>query len=363
MARHAIVASLLVAAALIPACAVPAGEGESAVSGTQALRCTTCGGDGDPRDPKPKPKPPTSVAPDFSFELKICLPDAANTALKKTLAQRIAGGDVRTACVGIRQVVGIWLTQPSAFSPAAGRDAGLQTVSQMQDGESFALQLGAGGLTQEIDTVFAKQPHAMDEQGRPNAGGPVFLDSVDLSFGSSPARMTTVVNGHVTKGLTLGFDMTRVESLALAGQKVHCSANTTVNTPATTILDFLTGGFLALGDPLGLVALDFDRALHAQVTAFEGAASTECFVAAAIPDSIPIAGADAGPFFRGKKVDLQYSRLQVGGALGVAAGGLFQLVARAPKVAIAGSGEAPDHGTTVALAIDTKDLVPPLKVT
>lgn len=360
---HLLPALVLVLSALGCDPARKAEQGQS----VQALTCTTCGnetgvGGVQAAENGGLHPPPVVVAPEVAFAARynnLCLPQTVLEGIRASLAKFRKNADVRDACVNGTQLIGIWLGAPSAMSPATARDAGVKQVALLQADEMFALRFSAEGIHHSVEDAYNARPHEMDENGDADPDGPVFLDTLKVVLGPVVPMMAAVIEGHVEKAINLGFTMTRAEQLYVSGGKVACIASSKPDVPAMAGLDLLS--HLLFFDPLDLILLDFDRGMHGKLDALAGKLPTGCTLGSVIPDAIPMSGSGAG-YLRGRKLDFQYTRLECSPTQGITAGGQFTIVHRVPSVTITGPGQAPSHGTSVGVSIETNDLVPPLLV-
>jgi hypothetical protein len=172
----------------------------------------------------------------------------------------------------------------------------------------------------------------------------------------SPNRVVTRIGGFDERPWPdVDFELTTTDTLSVSGGQVHCESQRNLDVD-TSWLNFLTGFFLLVLPPLGIVFL-VERIIVGSADAPDADAGAGCSAAALIPREILI------PF--GQKVVTSYSRVEVF-AGGIVAGGSFMVIARTPEVRVSGLAQiSVQEGTasvTRRYSLFTEDLRPPLQI-
>jgi hypothetical protein len=311
--------------------------------------------DGDPfpdDEPPPDPPPPVST-PDFGIQISFCLSEDLNTSLVS--AVRAAYGstaDVRTACINNSQRVGVWLRPVVNGEDNQARDRGLERLNIIGSGEILAFFINSAFIRRQAFDSWNAAPKRRNGDGDPDEDGPVHLTSFSVSF-EGPNKVVTRIEGFDERPWPdVDFVLTTTDTLSVASGQVRCDSERDLDVD-TSWLNFLTGLFLLVLPPLGIVFL-VQRIIVGSRDAPDLDAGAGGAVPAMIPQEILIPA--------GKKVVASYTRLDVfPGA--IVAGGFFDVVDRTPEVTITGptlisvtEGEA---SVTRNYTLHTDDLRPP----
>ncbi len=312
-------------------------------------------GDGEPPPPPPPPPPPVST-PDLALQISFCLPAELNDAIVSAVRQALdPNADVRTACVNGTQRVGIWLRPFVNDQDNQARNRGLQRLNIIGAGETLAFFINSALIRRQALDGWNAAPKRLNGDGDPDSNGPIHLTGFSLSF-ESPNRVVTRIDGFDERPWPdVDFQITITETLSLSGGQVHCDSQRDLNVD-TSWLNFLTGLFLIVLPPLGIVFL-VERIIVGSADAPDTDAGAGCGAAALIPQEILIPG--------GQKVVTSYSRLEVSGG-GIFAGGTFAVIPRSPEVTIVGPIQISVVEGTASLirsySLRTEDLRPPLQI-
>lgn len=312
-------------------------------------------GDGEPPPPPPPPPPPVST-PDLALQISFCLPAELNDAIVSAVRQALdPNADVRTACVNGTQRVGIWLRPFVSNQDNQARDRGLQRLNIIGTDETLAFFINSALIRRQALDGWNSAPKRLNGDGNPDSNGPIHLTGFSLNF-ESPNRVVTRIDGFDERPWPdVDFHLTITDTLSLSGGQVHCNSLRDLNVD-TSWLNFLTGLFLIVLPPLGIVFL-VERIIVGSADAPNLNAGAGCSAAAQIPREILIPG--------GQKVVSSYSRLEVSEG-GIFAGGTFAVIPRSPEVTITGPSqisvvEGP-ASLTRSYSLHTEDLRPPLQI-
>jgi hypothetical protein len=322
-----------------------------------ALKPIDDGGDPFPDDPvDPPPPPPAVSAPDLGLQLSTCLPADLNAQLISAVKQAIdPNADVRSACVNGSQHVGIWLRPAINTADSQARDRGLNGLSIIGAGETLAFFINSALIRRQALDGWNKQAKRVDGSGNPDPDGPVHLTGFSVDF-QSPNRIVTSITGFDERPWPdVDFTLTATDTFSVSGGQVHVDSTRNLDVD-TSWLNFLTGLFLLVLPPLGIVFL-VERIIVGSKDAPDVNAGAGAGAAALIPREILIPG--------GLKVVASYSRVEVSSG-GIFAGGTFAVVPRAPEATISGPTQiSVDEGVasvTRAYTVHMDDLRPPLHI-
>ena len=311
--------------------------------------------DGDPfpdGEPPPDPPPPVST-PDFGIQISFCLPEDMNTSLVG--AVRAAYGstvDVRTACINNSQRVGVWLRPVVNSEDDQARNRGLERLDIIGSGEILAFFINSAFIRRQAFDSWNAAPKRRNGDGDPDEDGPVHLTAFSVSF-EGPNKVVTRIEGFDERPWPdVDFVLTTTDTLSVASGQVRCDSERDLDVD-TSWLNFLTGLFLLVLPPLGVVFL-VERIIVGSRDAPDIDAGAGGAVPAMIPQEILIPA--------GKKVVASYTRLDVfPGA--IVAGGFFDVVDRTPEVTITGptliSVTEGAASVTRNYTLTTDDLRPP----
>jgi hypothetical protein len=312
-------------------------------------------GDGEPPPPPPPPPPPVST-PDLGIQLAICLPEDRNADLVSAVRQALGlNADVRSACINNSQHVGVWLRPVVNDQDNQARNRGLERLNIIAAGESLAFFINSALIRRQAFETWndpIRTPKRRNGDGDPDPNGPVHLTAFSVDF-ERPNKVVTRVNGFDERPWPdVDFVLTTTDTLSVAGGEVRCDSQRDLDVD-TSWLNFLTGLFLLVLPPLGIVFL-VERIIVGSRDAPDVNAGAGGGVPAMIPQEILIPA--------GLKVVAFYTRLDVfPGA--IVAGGTFDVVPRTPAVTITGPTQiSVTEGTasvTRSYTLHTDDLRPP----
>lgn len=315
-------------------------------------------GDGDPGpgDGPPPPPPPPVSTPDLGIQLSICLAADMNANLVSAVRQALgSNADVRTACINNSQRVAVWLQPAVNDQDNQARNRGLERLNVIAAGESLAFFINSALIRRQAFDTWndpIKTPKRRDGDGNPDPNGPVHLTAFSVDF-EGPNKVVTRINGFDERPWPdVDFVLTTTDTLTAAGGDVHCDTHRDLDVD-TSWLNFLTGLFLLVLPPLGIVFL-VERIIVGSKDAPDVDAGAGGGVPAMIPQEILIPA--------GLKVVAFYTRLDVfPGA--IVAGGSFSVVNRTPAVTISGptliSVTEGTGSVTRSYTLHTDDLRPP----
>jgi hypothetical protein len=310
--------------------------------------------DGEPEEP---PSPPPAVStPDLALQISFCLPAELNDAIVSAVRQAIdPNADVRTACVNGTQRIGVWLRPFVNDEDNQARSRGLQRLNVIGAGETLTFFINSALIRRQALEGWNAAPKRLNGDGDPDPNGPIHLTGFSLSF-ESPNRVVTRVDGFDERPWPdVDFRLTTTDTLSLSGGQVRCDSQRDLDVD-TSWLNFLTGLFLILLPPLGIVFL-VERIIVASGDAPETDAGAGCGATALIPREILIPGS--------QKVVASYSRLEVASG-GIFAGGSFVVIPRSPEATITGPAQISVVEGTASLtrtySLRTEDLRPPLQI-
>jgi hypothetical protein len=313
------------------------------------------GGDGEPPPPPPPPPPPVST-PDLALQISFCLPAELDDAIVSAVRQALdPSADVRTACVNGTQRIGVWLRPSASDQDSQARNRGLERLNVIGAGETLAFFINSALIRRQALAAWNAAPKRLNGDGAPDPGGPIHLTGFSVSF-ESPNRVVTRIDGFDERPWPdVDFQLKTTDTLSLSGGQVRCDSQRDLNVD-TSWLNFLTGLFLVVLPPLGVVFL-VERIIVGSVDAPNTDAGAGCGAAALIPQEILIPG--------GQKVVASYSRLEVSNG-GIFAGGSFVVIPRSPEVTILGPVQlSVTEGTasvTRSYSLRMEDLRPSLQI-
>jgi hypothetical protein len=325
----------------------------------RTLRRRPPNGDGDPGPddgPPPPPPPPPVSTPDLGIQLAICLPDDRSSDLVSAVRQALgSSADVRTACINNSQRVGVWLHPAVNDQDNQARNRGLERFNVIGAGEGLAFFINSALIRRQAFDTWndpVKTPKRRNGDGDPDPNGPVHLTAFGVDF-VGPNKIVTRIDGFDERPWPdVDFVLTITDTLSAAGGEVRCDSQRNLDVD-TSWLNFLTGLFLLVLPPLGIVFL-VERIIVGSRDAPDVDAGAGGSVPAMIPQEILIPA--------GLKVVAFYSRLDVfPGA--IVAGGTFDVVPRTPAVTISGptliSVTEGTASVTRSYTLHTDDLRPP----
>jgi hypothetical protein len=307
-------------------------------------------------DLPPSPPPPLVSTPDLAFQLSICLPAEFVDPIVAAVRQALdPNADVRTACVNGTQRIGVWLRPFVSESDNQARTRGLERLNIVGSGETLAFFINSALIRRQAFEAWNAAPKRLNGNGAPDPNGPIHLTGFSLRL-ESPNRVVTRVDGFDERPWPdVDFRLTTTDTLSLSGGQVRCDSRNDLDVD-TSWLNFLTGVFLVVLPPLGIVFL-VERIIIAGVDAPNSGAGAGCGAAALIPREILIPA--------GQKVVVSYSRLEVFGG-GIIAGGTFAVIPRSPEVNITGPSQVSviegSPSLTLNYALRTADMRPPLRI-
>jgi hypothetical protein len=231
----------------------------------------------------------------------------------------------------------------------------MDRLQLLRAGEGQVFFINSAMIRRQAFEAWNAAPKRLNGDSAPDADGPIHLTGFSLSF-EFPNRVVTRVDGFDERPWPdVSFRLTTTDTLTLSAGQVQCDSEVDLDVD-TDWLNFLTGLFLLVLPPLGIVFL-VERIIIASVDAPDAGAGAGCGAAALIPREILIP--------QGQKVVFSYSRLEVASG-GIFAGGSFVVIPRSPGVAIGGPEqisvvEEPATVTRSYTAATIEDLRPPLQ--
>jgi len=309
--------------------------------------------DDDPPPPPPPPPPPAVSTPDLALQLLICLDQDLNNSIVSTVREAISpNADVRTACINGTQRIGIWLRPFVNAEDNRARDRGMAQLNLLGPGETLTFFINASLIRRQAFDGWNAAPKRLNGDGRPNPDGPVHLTSFSLIF-ESPDKVITKIGGFDERPWPdVSFTLTITDTLSAVNSDLHCDSVRDLDVD-TSWINFLTGVFLLLLPPLGIVFL-VERLIIASRDAPDVDAGAGCGALGLIPKEILIPG--------GQKVVAFYNRADVSNA-GIFAGGSVEIMPRSPEVTISGptrlAAEEEQSSVTATYRLHTDDLRPP----
>ena len=288
---------------------------------------------GGPEPPIPdEPPPPPVSTPDLAFQFIPCLenvpiPDVDLQAVVIAAMQDAYGdeADVRYLCSEGRSTLGIWLRPSVSVTNSEARDRGLQRIDILRSGENFAVFINSAFIRRSGQETWNNMDRRLDGNGNADSGGPVHLTGFSVSF-QSPNRIVTIIDGFDERPWPdVDFHIKITDTLSVSGGVIQCQSDRDLDVD-TSWLNFLTGFFLIVLPPLGIVFL-IQRIMIASADAPSGQAGVGCSTAQLIPGQIMIEG--------GLEVNAFYNRINVSNG-GIFAGGIAAPSARTPSVRIHG---------------------------
>ncbi len=313
-------------------------------------------GDPDPDDDPLPPPPPLVSTPDIAFQIAFCLPAELNTAIVSAVRQAITpNADVRTLCLNGTQRIGIWLRPVVNSQDDQARNRGLERLNILGSGESLTFFINSALIRRQAFDAWNATPKRLNGNGTADPSGPIHLTGFSVNL-ESPNRIVTRIDGFDERPWPdVDFQLTTTDTLSLSGGQVTCSSAADLDVD-TSWLNFLTGLFLIVFRPLGIVFL-VERIIIASIDTPVANAGAGCGAAMLIPKEIFIPN--------GQKVVISYSRLEVSSG-GIFAGGSFVTIPRSPDVTITGATQiSVEEGTeslTRTYSLRTEDLRPPLQI-
>lgn len=313
--------------------------------------------------PEPEiPPPPPVSTPDLALQFSPCLesiPSPPDVDLEAAVIDAVqeafgANADVRYRCLSGRGTLGVWLRPSTSTSDSEARARGLDRIDILRSGENFAFFENASLIRRSARDTWDNMPKRLNGDGQPDTDGPIHLTGLSISF-RSPDRILTIVDGFDERPWPdVDFRLTITDTLSVLGGDVQCHSSRDLDVD-TSWLNFLTGLFLLVFPPLGIVFL-VQRIIIATVDTPSGEAGAGCSAAQLIPGEIMIPG--------GLEISAYYSRVNVSSG-GIFAGGAAQPVARTPSVRIHGlsqfSVELGTPSATATYVFTSEGLLNPLQ--
>jgi hypothetical protein len=304
-------------------------------------------------DGEPPPPPPPVSTPDLGIQISFCLPEDTTTSLVTAVREALgSNADVRTACINNSQRIGVWLRPVVNNEDNQARNRGLERLNIIGSGEILAFFINSALIRRQAFDGWNTEPKRRNGDGDPDPNGPVHLTAFSVSF-ERPNKVVTRIDGFDERPWPdVDFRLTTTDTLSVASGQVRCDSERDLDVD-TSWLNFLTGLFLLVLPPLGIVFL-VQRIIVGSTDAPEVDAGAGGGVPAMIPQEILIPA--------GKKVVASYTRLEVfPGA--IVAGGFFDIVDRTPEVTITGptliSVTEGAASVTRNYTLHTDDLRPP----
>jgi hypothetical protein len=296
--------------------------------------------------------------PDLGIQLAICLAPDRSADLVAAVRQALgSNADVRTACINNSQRVGVWLRPFVNEEDNQARNRGLERFSIIAAGETLAFFINSALIRRQAFDTWndpIKTPKRRNGDGDPDPNGPIHLTAFAVDF-EGPNKVVTRIFGFDERPWPdVDFVLTITDTLSAGGGEVRSDSQRNLDVD-TSWLNFLTGLFLLVLPPLGIVFL-VQRIIVGSRDAPDINAGAGGGVPAMIPQEILIPA--------GLKVVASYARLDVfPGA--IVAGGTFAVVPRTPKVEISGADLiSVTEGTasvTRSYTLHTDDLRPPFQ--
>jgi hypothetical protein len=310
-----------------------------------------------PDEEEPLPPPPPLVStPDIAFQLLSCLPADRNEEIVSAIRKAIApDADVRTLCFNGTQRIGVWLRPVVNNQDGSARDRGLERLNILGARESLTFFINSALIRRQAIEGWDAKPKRLDSNSNADPNGPIHLTGFSVSL-ESPDRIITRIDGFDERPWPdVDFQLTTTDTLSLSGSQVICSSAAALDVD-TSWINFLTGLFLIVLPPLGIVFL-VERIIIASSDTPAVNAGAGCGAAMLIPKEIFISD--------GQKAIIGYSRLEVSNG-GIFAGGFFEIIPRSPEIAITGATQiSVEEGTaslTRSYSLRTEDLLPPLQI-
>jgi hypothetical protein len=314
-------------------------------------------GGGEPPDGEPPP-PPVST-PDLGLQLSACLEGDLEAKIVSAVQGALGlNADVRPKCINRSERIGIWLQPAVNDQDKEARDRGAERLDIIHSGapelETLAFFINSALIRRRAFDSWNATPKRRNGDGAPDPNGPIHLTALSVDF-ETPNKVVTRINGFDERPWPdVDFVLTITDTLSVAGGEVRCDSQRKLDVD-TSWLNFLTGLFLLVLPPLGIVFLT-ERIIVGSRDAPDVNAGAGALVPQIIPRKILIPD--------GLKVVASYTRLEVfPGA--VVAGGFFTFppVPRSPKVTITGPDQiSVKEGTasvTRSYTLHTDDLRPP----
>jgi hypothetical protein len=298
--------------------------------------------------------------PDLGFQFSPGLDAATEAALLQSLTSSLPkGADVRSESVAGSTRFGVWLRPAGEPGDDLARGRGLDALSLLRAGESFAAHVSAGLIQRSAQIAWLQAPQRIDDAGHPRPDGPLHLTGFTVEL-QAPDRIVTVLSGNDPRPRPdVQFRLVTTETLTAADGAVRCASHLLLdawNGAGEAPLNGL-GGVLrhtlpataAWFSPQSSVVSDLE---DPKLTA----ASAGRSVARLLPREILIAG--------GRKIVFDYQGLEVRPD-GVRGGGSWRAAERHAAVAVVRpevvTAEFPDPTCTAQFRLRTTDLRPPFR--
>jgi hypothetical protein len=192
----------------------------------------------------------------------------------------------------------------------------LARLDIIDTGETAAIFINSALIHRQALEDWNAVPKRRNGDGAPDPNGPVHLTGFSVSF-ESPNKVVTRVEGFDERPWPdVDFVLKATDTLSLSGTQARCDSQRDLDVD-TSWLNFLTGLFLIVLPPLGIVFLV--QGIIIAVTTDDAPdvnAGAGCGVPTLIPKEILISD--------GQKVDFAYRRLEVFPG-GIVAGGFFSV--------------------------------------
>jgi hypothetical protein len=301
--------------------------------------------------------------PDLGFQFSPGLDAGTESSVLQSLISSLPpGADVRSENVSGSTRFGVWLRPAGEPGDDLARGRGLDALSLLRAGESFAAHVSAGFLQRSAQIAWLQAPQRIDDEGHPRPDGPLHLTGFAVEL-QAPDRVVTVLTGRDPRPRPdVQFKLVTTETLSAADGAVRCSSHLLLGAWNERVEAPLNGLGGVLRHSLPATAAWFSPQSAVVVGTVDGeeakltAASAGRSVARLLPREILIAG--------GRKVVLDYQGLEVGPE-GVRGGGSWRAADRHATVAVVRpeviTTEFPDPTCTTQLRLRTTDLRPPFR--
>lgn len=297
--------------------------------------------------------------PDLGFQFAPGLDAGTEAAVLQSLTSSLPpGADVRSETVSGSTRFGIWLRPAGEPGDDLARGRGLDALTLLRAGESFAAHVSAGFLQRSAQIAWLQAPQRIDDEGHARPDGPLHLTDFTVEL-QAPDRVVTVLTGRDPRPRPdVQFRLVTTETLAAADGAVRCFSHLLLDAGEAPLNGL--GGVLrhslpataAWFAPQSAVVVGPLEGEEARITA----ASAGRSVTRLLPREILIAG--------GRKVVLDYQGLEVGPE-GIRGGGSWRAADRHATVVVVRpeviTAEFPDPTCTAQLRLRTTDLRPPFR--
>lgn len=208
------------------------------------------------------PLPPVS-SPDLALQFKPSLEEIEEEfnvlQLKDKIISAIktaygANADVRYSGSNNVGRIGIWFRPSVSNSDNQARDRGLQAINILKESENFAIFINASYVKVEANRAWQQMPKVLNKDMKPDNGGPIHLTSLSVTF-QSPNTIITRLSGFDERPWPdVDFVFTIKDVFNVSSTEITVATNNGLDVD-TSWLNWLTGIFLLVFPPLGLVFL------------------------------------------------------------------------------------------------------------